>query len=44
MIKLGAASGGESVMWAVPWSISINLLYFDKEVISEHHGLPEPTA
>ncbi|MGB0388462.1 MAG: ABC transporter substrate-binding protein [Ardenticatenaceae bacterium] len=30
-------------MWAVPWSMSINLLYFDKEVFREH-GLPEPAA
>ncbi len=30
-------------LWAIPWSMSINLLYFDKEVF-RNHDLPEPIA
>lgn len=30
-------------LWAMPWSMSTNLLYFDKEVF-RHYDLPEPTA
>ena len=30
-------------LWAVPWSMSINLLYFDKDVF-RNQNLPEPKA
>jgi ABC-type glycerol-3-phosphate transport system substrate-binding protein len=29
-------------LWAVPWSMSVNLLYFDKELF-RRHGVAEPT-